>query len=66
MTKKAVRILEDSIAYIGFFFGVEATTCSEVVFDNAIASYQKMLTDTSFAGQFKPHLALLSKKNKGG
>ena len=63
MTKRAVLVLEDSTVYVGFSFGAEVTTCSEIVFDNAMAGYQGILTDTYFAGQFKPRLALLSKKS---
>ncbi len=51
MNKKALLVLEDGSAYEGFAFGAETTTCGEVVFDTAMAGYQEMLTDPSFAGQ---------------
>jgi carbamoyl-phosphate synthase small subunit len=51
MRKKALLILEDGSAYEGYSFGAETTTHGEVVFDTAMAGYQEMLTDPSFAGQ---------------
>src|SRR4030043_364059 len=51
MNKQALLVLEDGSAYEGFAFGAETTTCGEVVFDTAMAGYQEMLTDPSYAGQ---------------
>ncbi len=51
MGKKALLVLEDGSVYEGFSFGAETTTYGEVVFDTAMAGYQEMLTDPSFAGQ---------------
>src|SRR4030042_294945 len=51
MSKKALLVLEDGSVYEGCSFGAETTTCGEVVFDTAMAGYQEMLTDPSFAGQ---------------
>ncbi len=51
MTKQAILILEDGEVYEGFGFGFPATATGEVVFDTAMAGYQEMLTDPSFAGQ---------------
>ncbi|MEW6142031.1 MAG: glutamine-hydrolyzing carbamoyl-phosphate synthase small subunit [Chloroflexota bacterium] len=51
MTKKAILVLEDSMVFEGQTFGAETTTYGEVVFDTAMAGYQEMLTDPSFAGQ---------------
>ena len=42
--RTAMRIIRAS-------FGAEITTYGEVVFDTAMAGYQEMLTDPSFAGQ---------------
>lgn len=43
--------MEDGSVYEGYSFGAETTTYGEVVFDTAMAGYQEMLTDPSFAGQ---------------
>jgi len=51
MDKKALLVLEDGSIYEGYSFGAETTTYGEVVFDTAMAGYQEMLTDPSFAGQ---------------
>src|SRR4030042_6222535 len=51
MTKQAILLLEDGEIYEGSGFGFEATAAGEVVFDTAMAGYQEMLTDPSFAGQ---------------
>lgn len=51
MIKKAVLVLEDGMVFEGHAFGAETTTYGEVVFDTAMAGYQEMLTDPSFAGQ---------------
>jgi len=51
MNKKAILVLEDGSTYEGLTFGAETTACGEVVFDTAMAGYQEMLTDPSFAGQ---------------
>lgn len=51
MNKKAILVLEDGSVYEGYSFGAGTTTFGEVVFDTAMAGYQEMLTDPSFAGQ---------------
>jgi carbamoyl-phosphate synthase small subunit len=51
MTKKAILVLEDGLAYEGHAFGAETITYGEVVFDTSMTGYQEMLTDPSFAGQ---------------
>jgi len=51
MNKKAILVLEDGLVFEGRTFGTETTTYGEVVFDTAMAGYQEMLTDPSFAGQ---------------
>jgi carbamoyl-phosphate synthase small subunit len=51
MSKKTLLALEDGSVYEGYSFGAETTTYGEVVFDTAMAGYQEMLTDPSFAGQ---------------
>jgi carbamoyl-phosphate synthase small subunit len=51
MSKKAILALQDGSVYEGDSFGAETTTYGEVVFDTAMAGYQEMLTDPSFAGQ---------------
>jgi carbamoyl-phosphate synthase small subunit len=51
MTRQAILLLEDGEVYEGYGFGHEATAAGEVVFDTAMAGYQEMLTDPSFAGQ---------------
>jgi len=51
MNKKALLLLEDGSSYEGISFGAENTVYGEVVFDTAMAGYQEMLTDPSFAGQ---------------
>jgi carbamoyl-phosphate synthase small subunit len=51
MSKKAILVLEDSAVFEGYSFGAAKTVSGEVVFDTAMAGYQEMLTDPSFAGQ---------------
>ncbi len=51
MTRKAFLVLEDGTVFEGEAFGADVTTHGEVVFDTAMAGYQEMLTDPSFAGQ---------------
>ena len=51
MDKRAILVLEDGAAFEGYAFGAEKTVYGEVVFDTAMAGYQEMLTDPSFAGQ---------------
>jgi len=51
INKKAILVLEDGLVFEGHTFGAETTTYGEVVFDTAMAGYQEMLTDPSFAGQ---------------
>ncbi len=51
MSKNTLLVLEDGSAYEGYSFGAETTTYGEIVFDTAMAGYQEMLTDPSFAGQ---------------
>ncbi len=51
MTRRAFLVLEDGTVYEGDAFGADSTTLGEVVFDTAMAGYQEMLTDPSFAGQ---------------
>jgi len=51
MDNKAILVLEDGTVFGGYTFGAETTTFGEVVFDTAMAGYQEMLTDPSFAGQ---------------
>jgi carbamoyl-phosphate synthase small subunit len=51
MNKKALLVLEDGAVFEGYSFGTEKTIYGEVVFDTAMAGYQEMLTDPSFAGQ---------------
>jgi len=51
MSKRAILVLEDGEFYEGYSFGFETTVSGEVVFDTAMAGYQEMLTDPSFAGQ---------------
>jgi carbamoyl-phosphate synthase small subunit len=51
MSKKAILVLENGLVYQGESFGARTTAYGEVVFDTAMAGYQEMLTDPSFAGQ---------------
>jgi len=51
MTRRTILALQDGTVYEGHSFGAESTTYGEVVFDTAMAGYQEMLTDPSFAGQ---------------
>jgi len=51
MIKRAILVLDDGTTYEGNAFGAESTAFGEVVFDTAMAGYQEMLTDPSFAGQ---------------
>lgn len=46
-----VLVLEDGAAFPGFGFGRVADTTGEVVFNTALAGYQEVLTDPSYAGQ---------------
>ncbi len=43
--------LEDGTVFEGVAFGAEGTTEGEVVFNTAMAGYQEVLTDPSYAGQ---------------
>ena len=51
MNKRAILVLEDGAVFEGHSFGSDKTVYGEVVFDTAMAGYQEMLTDPSFAGQ---------------
>lgn len=51
MDKKAILALEDGKVYEGYSYGSVDTAFGEVVFDTAMAGYEEMLTDPSFAGQ---------------
>jgi len=44
-------VLEDGAAFFGLSFGASAATTGEVVFNTALAGYQEVLTDPSYAGQ---------------
>jgi carbamoyl-phosphate synthase small subunit len=44
-------VLEDGTVFRGFSFGRVADTTGEVVFNTALAGYQEVLTDPSYAGQ---------------
>ncbi len=44
-------VLEDGTAFLGLSFGKAADTTGEVVFNTALAGYQEVLTDPSYAGQ---------------
>jgi carbamoyl-phosphate synthase small subunit len=44
-------VLEDGAAFFGLSFGAAADTTGEVVFNTALAGYQEVLTDPSYAGQ---------------
>src|SRR4029434_7895046 len=49
---KAVLVLEDGTAFAGeAFTAAPATVAGEVVFNTAMAGYQEVLTDPSYAGQ---------------
>jgi carbamoyl-phosphate synthase small subunit len=43
--------LEDGLVFTGTAFGAEGTAEGEVVFNTAMAGYQEVLTDPSYAGQ---------------
>ena len=44
-------VLEDGAAFFGLSFGAAEDTTGEVVFNTALAGYQEVLTDPSYAGQ---------------
>ena len=44
-------VLEDGAAFFGLGFGASKDTTGEVVFNTALAGYQEVLTDPSYAGQ---------------
>jgi carbamoyl-phosphate synthase small subunit len=44
-------VLEDGASFHGLSFGRAADTSGEVVFNTALAGYQEILTDPSYAGQ---------------
>jgi carbamoyl-phosphate synthase small subunit len=44
-------VLEDGVSFLGLSFGRRADTTGEVVFNTALAGYQEVLTDPSYAGQ---------------
>ncbi len=46
-----VLVLEDGTSFKGVSFGRAAETTGEVVFNTALAGYQEVLTDPSYAGQ---------------
>ena len=46
-----VLVLEDGASFHGRSFGSAAATSGEVVFNTALAGYQEILTDPSYAGQ---------------
>jgi carbamoyl-phosphate synthase small subunit len=47
----ALLVLEDGSAFAGSAFGGEGETFGEAVFNTAMAGYQEVLTDPSYAGQ---------------
>jgi carbamoyl-phosphate synthase small subunit len=47
----ALLVLEDGSAFPGSSFGAEGETFGEGVFNTAMAGYQEVLTDPSYAGQ---------------
>ncbi|HET7745848.1 MAG TPA: glutamine-hydrolyzing carbamoyl-phosphate synthase small subunit [Vicinamibacteria bacterium] len=49
--KKAILALEDGLVFEGRPFGHDGETTGEVVFNTALAGYQEVLTDPSYAGQ---------------
>jgi carbamoyl-phosphate synthase small subunit len=48
---RAVLALEDGLVFEGRSFGRAGETTGEVVFNTALAGYQEVLTDPSYAGQ---------------
>jgi carbamoyl-phosphate synthase small subunit len=48
---RAILALEDGIVFEGRSFGRAGETTGEVVFNTALAGYQEVLTDPSYAGQ---------------
>jgi carbamoyl-phosphate synthase small subunit len=46
-----VLVLEDGASFFGLSFGRRGDTSGEVVFNTALAGYQEVLTDPSYAGQ---------------
>src|SRR5213078_137200 len=48
---RAALALEDGTVFPGLAFGRRALTSGEVVFNTALAGYQEVLTDPSYAGQ---------------
>ena len=44
-------VLEDGAVFPGLSFGRSGETTGEVVFNTALAGYQEVLTDPSYAGQ---------------
>jgi len=47
----ALLVLEDGSAFRGSSFGAEGEAFGEAVFNTAMAGYQEVLTDPSYAGQ---------------
>src|SRR6266850_4998403 len=48
---RAILALEDGVVFEGRSFGRAGETTGEVVFNTALAGYQEVLTDPSYAGQ---------------
>src|ERR1700741_3521340 len=48
---RAILALEDGVVFEGESFGRAGDTTGEVVFNTALAGYQEVLTDPSYAGQ---------------
>ncbi len=44
-------VLEDGVRFLGLGFGRQADATGEVVFNTALAGYQEIVTDPSYAGQ---------------
>ena len=51
MRERAILALEDGTVFEGRSFGRAGETAGEVVFNTALAGYQEVLTDPSYAGQ---------------
>ena len=49
--RASVLVLEDGASFRGVSFGRAGDTTGEVVFNTALAGYQEILTDPSYAGQ---------------
>ena len=49
--RSCALVLEDGALFRGFTFGRAGDTTGEVVFNTALAGYQEVLTDPSYAGQ---------------